>query len=172
MGRKLALLGVAVLALSASAVDVEAQVRVGGQLSYAKDFDLGIGPRIVLTPAPLLGLRLIGTFDYFFADNVPLQGGGEADEDYWELNGNVIWGFEIVGAPGFEPYIGTGVNFARSSVQQSGGGTETGDADYAVGLNILGGAEFPLAPITPFVEIRFEIEGGEQWVVSGGLLIP
>ncbi len=171
MGRKLALLGVAVLALSASVTEARAQVRVGGQLSFAEDHDLGIGPRIVLTPAPLLGLRLIGTFDYFFADNVRIQG-NEADEDYWELNGNLVWGFQIVNAPGFEPYIGAGVNFAHRSRQFISGGTQADDSKDLVGLNIVGGAEFPLAPVTPFVEVRIEIEGGEQFIISGGLLIP
>ncbi len=171
MGRKLAWLGVAVLALSASVTEAQAQVRVGGQLSWAEDHDMGIGPRIVLTPAPLLGLRLIGTFDYFFADNVRVQG-NEADVNYWELNGNLVWGFQIVNAPGFEPYVGAGVNFAHRSRKIISGGTQAESSRELVGLNILGGAEFPLAPITPFVEVRVEIEGGEQFVISGGFLIP
>ena len=38
------------------------------------------------------------------------------------------------------------------------------------GFNILGGTLFGSGPVHPFVELRFELAGGEQFVLSAGVL--
>ena len=40
------------------------------------------------------------------------------------------------------------------------------------GLNIVTGFRFPLVGFTPFVEARYELEGGQQLLVAGGILLP
>lgn len=174
MGRRI-LVGLVALGCVAAAGPAAAQqARFGGQLSLAEDQDLGIGPRIqVELPQALSGLHFIGSFDLFFSDDIELAGVGTADQDYWEINANVAYGFEIVGLPGVEPYVGAGLNFAHLSVDFETPGVDESETDTRAGLNLLGGAQFPLTGITPFAEIRFEIEGGEQVpVLTGGFMIP
>ncbi|MDX1577916.1 MAG: hypothetical protein R3266_05505 [Gemmatimonadota bacterium] len=145
-------------------------VRVGGQVSFADDADFGIGPRLAIElPGVSEGLWLVGTFDYFFPDEGFLGDG--TDVDYWELNGNAIYTIRLPDAPNVEPYIGAGINIARFSSQVETE-PEVDVSDTNVGLNILGGLDFPLQGFTPFVEARIEIDGGEQFVVTGGILFP
>lgn len=173
MGRKASMLGVAVAALAFVAADARAQVRIGGQLSLAEDQDLGLGPRVELDIPAVPSLTVIGSFDYFFSDDVTVPGVGEAGQDYWELNGNVVYNFLIVDLVGVEPYVGAGLNIAHRSIDFEGDGTQVDESDLLGGLNLLGGARFPLNGVTPFAEIRFEIEGGEQVpVLTGGLMFP
>ena len=95
MGRRA--LGVVAVAfgLLAGASSLAGQaVRVGGQVSYAEDFDLGIGPRLAIElPSVSSGLWLVGTYDYFFPD-AGVLGNGE-DVDYWELNGNLVYAIDL-----------------------------------------------------------------------------
>ncbi|MGH7542243.1 MAG: outer membrane protein [Gemmatimonadota bacterium] len=170
MGRKLSVLGIALSALAFAAADGSAQVRVGGQVSFADDADFGIGPRIALEiPRVLPGLWIVGSFDYFFPDEGLF--GSEGDVDYWELNGNLLYEFEIPDTPGIIPYAGGGINIAHASFTTVEP-IETDESNTEGGLNILGGAAFPLTGVTPFVEVRVEIEGGEQFVVTGGIMFP
>ncbi len=149
---------------------LHAQVHLGGQLSFADDFDLGIGARATFglpTPAPL---EIVGTIDYFFPDDVP-----GVDISYWEINANLVYLFRIP-APSVTPYAGGGLNFSRISanvdLSEFGGVEVPGIAasNSEMGLNLLGGARFNLGSLTPFAELRFELGGGEQFVISGGAL--
>lgn len=64
----------------------------------------------------------------------------------------------------FFPYLGGGLNIAR---------VEAGTLeDTELGVNIVGGSKFDAEGVTPFVEARVEIEGGEQFVLTGGFLFP
>lgn len=156
------------LALGASAAEGQA-VRVGGQVSFADDADFGIGPRLAIElPRVATGLWAIGTFDYFFPDD---GFGADGDIDYWEINGNLAYTIQLPDAPGVEPYVGAGINIARLSVDFEDV-PEADGGDTQVGLNLLGGLNFPLVGFTPFVEARLEIDGGEQFVVSGGITFP
>ncbi len=155
------------VALAAVAIPAHAaaQLSVGAQLSSGEKYDLGIGPRVVLDLAPLgAGLRVVGSFDYFFPD--ALQGDEaarsvDAGVEYWEANLNLLY---RIGPPLVlvSPYVGGGLNLAR---------LEVGDfASTERGVNLLAGVSLDAGGLSPFVEFRYEVEGGEQWVLTGGLV--
>lgn len=132
----------------------EGQVHIGPQVSYADDADFGIGARVVAGVPDYAGFEVAGSFDYFF----PEVG------DYWEINGNLLYNFQIEGNDSFRPYAGGGLNVANFS---------NGTSNTEVGANLVGGAKFATdASTTPYLEARYEIEGGEQFVLTAGLLFP
>lgn len=169
MGRRT--LGVVMVAfgLSLGATTLSAQVRVGAQVSFADDTDFGIGPRLGVELANVIpGLWLVGSFDYFFPD----QGlfGSASSVDYWEFNANLLYGVPLANVTNLEPYFGAGLNLARSSIASQSGGASISDS--RLGLNLVAGLDFPLVAVTPFVEVRLEVDGGDQFVVTGGVTIP
>ena len=182
MGRKLVVLGGLLVGLFLGTGDLSAQARFGGQVSFGDDADFGIGGRVLLDfSQAVTGLALTGSFDYFFPDNLDLGAlGVDIDTNYWELNGNAVLQFGIPSAPNMQPYVGGGVNFARASADVVSPGDSFEDSQTDLALNILGGFEFPLPGVTPFVEVRFTFAGDEdflvrgsnQLVVTGGLLFP
>lgn len=141
--------------------DLEAQVRFGGQANFADDTDFGIGPRVA-ADFQELGPRFqfVGTWDIYFPD--------DDDLDFWELNGNLMYRADLRATDAVVPYGGAGLNIARTDRDVPGG--EVDDTD--LGVNFLGGAEFPLASFTPFVELRVTAEGAEQLYLTAGVLIP
>lgn len=154
--------------LLATALPAQAQIGFGGQVSFADDADLGVGVRataplggFVSTDegSVLAGTMLIGSFDWFFPDC------GGADCSYWEINTNGAVPIPV--EANFSPYAGAGLNIAHMSVDE---GTIE-ESDTEVGLNLLGGVTFPLAGFSPFLEARLELGGGEQFVLSGGVLL-
>jgi hypothetical protein len=160
LSRPLLALAVA-LASSLLVVDsARAQVHLGPQISIADDADVGLGGRLVAGVEDYSGLEVIGSVDIFFPDG---------DFDYWEINGNAVYNFEIVGAPSLRPYAGGGLNVAHTDFDDDVAG---GSSDTDLGLNLLAGTKFPLEGFTPFVEVRGEISGGEQLVITGGFLFP
>lgn len=168
MGRRTLGLWIVVLAFVVGAPSLSAQgVKVGAQASFADDADFGIGPRLQIElPRVASGLWIASSFDYFFPD----QGFGTSvdDVDYWEFNANLLYDIALANVTNLVPYIGAGLNVAR--VSTTVGSESASNTD--LGLNIVGGASFPLASVTPFVEVRIEVEGGEQFVVAGGILFP
>jgi opacity protein-like surface antigen len=135
----------------------EAQVRFGGQLNFADETDFGLGPRVAFDLEELgPRFQIIGTWDIYFPENDAV--------DFWELNGNIVYRFDLPETEGVDPYGGGGLNVARTEVG------DVGDTD--LGLNILGGVEFPLASVTPFVELRVTAEGADQFYITGGVLVP
>ena len=136
--------------------------RFGVQGSWGDDVDFGVGGRFELdlenalsSEPPFSRTFIIGAFDYFFQDCDPF------DCSYWELNGNLAVPFGSADAS-VDPYAGAGINIARGSVE---------DFDNTeVGLNLLGGLKFPLGGVSAFGEARIELGGGEQFVITGGIL--
>ncbi|NNF29327.1 MAG: outer membrane beta-barrel protein [Gemmatimonadetes bacterium] len=164
----------AAAALIAGAQPAAAQNYLGAELAYANDLDLGVGLRVDL---PLEAVherfRVTGSFIYFFpgesSDEIP---GVDADLEYWEINANGR--FRIANDDvSLTPYVGAGINIGRltGSVDISGVGGAS-ESSTELGLNVLGGLEFGRGPSRPFVEVRYEVGGGEQLVVSGGINIP
>ena len=148
------ILVMAILLLSAGAGDARAQgFRWGPELSLADDADFGIGARMEFdfTGSPL---TLIANGDVFFPGN---------DVTWIELNANLVYNFDVASAPTVTPYAGGGLN-----IRYRDGGNWGSDTDP--GLNLLGGVRFDAGSISPFVEAKFEIEGGDQFVVTGGIL--
>lgn len=134
---------------------VEAQeVHFGPQLSLAEDTDLGVGGRALVNLSGMEGFEIAGSFDYFFPGS---------NFDYWEINGNLHYNIQVSESEVFFPYIGAGLNYANAS----SGGVSNSD----IGLNLVGGSKFQAAErFIPYAELRVEAGGGEQIVVTGGLL--
>lgn len=159
MKRLPGILGLAMAFSLLTAAPSSAQVHLGPQLSLGTDSDVGIGARVVAGVPRYSGLEFAGTFDVFFPDG---------DYDYWELNGNLLYNFQLPEAPSLRLYAGGGLNVARID---DVGPNDVGDTE--VGLNLVGGSKFPNSgPVTPYVELRGIIEGGDQLVLTGGILFP
>ena len=161
MRKRTLLIGFAALCLS-MAPEAGAQVNFGGQVSFADDQDLGLGARLLVDVSSLKSVEFIGTFDYFFP-SAPLG----SDRDYWELNGNLAYSFDIKQASSLSPYVGGGLNIAHGSREFDDGRNPSGTD---LGINLLAGTHFGSAPVRPFAELRVELAGGEQFVISGGIL--
>lgn len=160
---KRVVLGIA-MALAISAGNVQAQ-RLGAQLSYGDDSDLGLGarlevgvPNLFTSTGALANTYFIGSFDYFFID---------CDEcTYWEINANLA---VPVAASGVDPYLGAGLNVAHFSVDFDSPLSDEA-SDTEVGVNLLGGIRFPLGNLSSFLEGRLELGGGEQLVLTFGIM--
>lgn len=105
----------------------------------------------------------MGTFDYFFPD---IEG-----YNYFEVNANALYSLPLAGITGFRPYVGGGLNIARGSldIDLPEGLGDISASDTELGLNLIGGAEFGIGRIRPFAELRAQIAGGEQFVLTGGI---
>jgi opacity protein-like surface antigen len=135
----------AILLAALAAPHVQASdAQFGVQGSWADDADLGVGARLLWDATGSSdGIGAIASFDYFFPGD---------DITYWELNGNLT--YSLRGS--LQPYVGAGLNLAH------------GEGDSELGLNLLGGLRFS---DRVYGEARVEIDGGEQFVLTIGLLI-
>lgn len=165
---------VALTLLAAGAGSVSAQ-RFGVQANWSDDFDFGVGgrvemplPNLLTSEGALANTYLIGSFDYFFPDcDNALTG---FDCSYWELNA----GLAIpLASASLDPYVGAGLNLARVSFDYDGNvpRVDVDASETEVGLNLLGGLRFPLGSVSAFGEGRFELGGGEQLVLTFGVLL-
>lgn len=158
MKRVMALIAVLAFAAGAAA-GLHAQVRFGGQLSFGDNADFGIGARLEYTPRRLIPNAPVvaaASFDWFFPDEP-----AGVNIQYWELNYNIAYLFPT---PSLRPYAGGGLNLAHASA-------DPGGSDTKLGLNLLGGLKFSTAGrLAPFIEARVELSGGEQFVITGGIL--
>lgn len=141
------------------ATTLPGQIRFGVQGSFADDTDFGIGgrleyaPRALFKDAPVVSAA---SFDWFFPDAAGL--------DYWEINYNIYYLFT---ADALRPYAGGGLNLAHASVDTPAGSA----SDTKLGLNLGGGLRFKTSSrLTPFIEARVELSGGEQFIITGGLV--
>ena len=145
--------------LAAAPCPATAQTHFGGQLSWANDFDFGVGGRVeVPLDSWKEGLKGIGSADFFFP--------GDVDVSYFELNAGLAYSFSIEGKADLLPYVGGGLNLARVSAEFLG---ET-ISDTEMGLNLLAGSRFGTGRLKPFAELRIELSGGEQFVLAAGIL--
>jgi len=139
----------------------DAQVRLGPQLSFGDDTDIGIGGRAIVNVVALQRWDFIGTFDVFFPDDGPNN-----DISYWEANGNLAYNFGLPGVPSLSPYAGAGLNIAHFSVDNAGDNRD----DTDLGINLFAGTQFRSQSVTPFAELRVVVEGSDQLVLTGGIL--
>lgn len=157
MGKRL--LGVvafAVIALTPSAS--QAQVTLGPTLTWGdSDLDFGIGAQLeAALPAIGTGIGLMTDFVIYFPDG-PV--------DYFEINGNLTYDFPLENSTAV-PFVLAGLNLARIS----GDLPLLGDiSDTQLGLNLGGGIRFDAGNFRPTVGGKFEIEGGEAFVVFASL---
>jgi len=145
-------------ALVVAAPSVEAQsVQVGPTLAFHDDFDFGIGATVgAQLPSLGQGIGFMGDFLIFFPD--------EDGIDYFEFNGNLTYDFPLANSTAV-PFVLAGLNLGRVSVDVLGLDT----SNTELGLNLGGGIVFDLASFRPAVGGRFEIEGGEGFVIFATL---
>lgn len=153
-------LGLVVAALPAPA-RAQGRTNWGLQLSVAQQTDVGLGARFdgglgALVPSAQRW-RFQGAFDYFFP-------GGALR--YWEMNADLAYDIPVRNAR-LAPYAGAGLGVAHSSFA----GVRFSGATN-VGANLLAGLKFPsVRGPTPYIEMRFELGGGDQFVFTGGVLL-
>lgn len=152
----------------AVAVPAQAQVQFGVQLPWAEDFDWGLGARASFDTGRIVPTsRVVASFDLYFPD----AGRWENDLNFWEFNANALHGLPF-GNAAVSSYVGAGLHFYHfeSELDAFLFPDET-VTDEGLGLNLIGGVEFPIpAPIKPFVELKVEIGGAEQWMLTSGIL--
>ena len=164
-----AVTSIAILLLSITvvpgAVAQERPIRFGVQGSWADDADLGVGARVQVGLADFHeGLRGIASFDYFFPDSDGSIGVVDVDVTYWELNANLTYTLK----GDLAPYVGTGLNLAHASAGLAAGAVNLGsESETDLGLNLLGGLRLSNRF---FAEAKLELGGGENFMVSAGLL--
>jgi hypothetical protein len=130
------------------------------QASYGDDVEFGVGGGVTFGLGSLTtnsGIRAEATFDYFFPGN---------NLKYWEINGNALMDIKSVQSL----YVGAGLNYANFSFDDEGF-CEIIACDLSsseIGLNLLAGWNFSGSK-GPFVQAKFEVGGGEQLVISGGI---
>lgn len=151
----------------------EAQIHLGVQGSYGEESDFGIGARMTADLEQLIkvkGVELILSFDYFFPEDdwdIPFI---EVDYTYYEVNANLVYNARLQNAA-FIPYFGGGLNIAKGEVSADILGFSINAIDETeTGFNVLAGLKVPTNRLTPFLEFRFESGGGEQYVVSAGIV--
>ena len=145
--------GVLIGLLAIGHTGAHAQVAVGAEALFGSDKDFGIGGRIHVPLGTSLPMEFQGSFDLFFPDG---------PQEYWEINGNLLYLFELVEAPTTVPYAGGGFNIGREST--------LGISEPELGVNFVGGVRFELASTTPFLEARILWGGAGQFVIGGGFL--
>ena len=152
--KRMVLLLAALVFAGAAVNGLEAQVRFGGQLSWADDADLGLGARLEYAPKSLFKdapVHSAASFDWFFPGN---------SITYVEINYNIFYDFK---PSQVAPYAGGGLSFV---IVDTPGGSDTD-----LGVNLGGGLKFKTSgKLSPFVEARIELGGGEQFVLTGGVL--
>jgi hypothetical protein len=155
------LIGITFLALAATR-PAHAQLHFGPQLNWASNsIGVGVGGRLEASLSKATGVKglgVIGSFDFFFPGS---------NVNYFEVNANGTYAFEIPNSK-IAPYAGAGLVIAHTSVSNC---PFTGCSATNVGLNLLGGVNFPsMGTITPFAELRLELRTGSAVVITGGVL--
>ena len=151
-----AIAALAAVAVFAAPRAAQAQVTLGPTAAFHGDFDFGIGATVA-APLDALGegFGLLADFLYFFP---------EGNLDYLELNGNVTYDLPLEDSP-VMPFVLGGLNIARASVEAFG----VSASNTEIGLNVGGGIEFDAGSFRPTVGARFELSGGEGFVIWGTL---
>ena len=133
-----------------------AQVEAGPLLAYHTDAEaVGIGAYVGIPIASVPGLAIVPDFTWFFPDGF----------DYFEINGDVAYNFEVGPDSPVTPFAFAGLNIARTSVEAGGFSASSTD----VGLNLGGGVNFVAGSLAPFAGAKFEIQDATGFVIFGGL---
>lgn len=123
---------------------------------------LGADARISGQALPVV---LNPSFDFYLMDDVS---GTSASQSVFAVDVNALYEFGVENQV-FTPYAGGGVGITRYSAdtEVSGLGSETTE----VGLNVVGGARFPLGNLEPFAQLNATLGGDvERLGITGGLL--
>ena len=132
----------------------------GPQASFADESDLGLGARAHWNLNTSRPLAVITSFDYFF----PSAPAG-VDAKHWEVNGNMAYQF----GRRWKPYVGPGLNLARRTADVPV--ADVSASETSLGVNMLGGVRrVDGRKRQYFAEARYEVGGGEQFLVTAGVL--
>lgn len=133
------------------------QVLLGAQLAWGSDpDDIGLGVRAEVPLSGFApGLAGLGSVDFFFPE------GWLANQI--DLNAGAVLRLSL---PGLAAYVGAGINLQRISA------TAVSDRESGThaGVALWGGVHFRAGWATPFAELRSEIGGITQTVLSAGVL--
>jgi len=141
---------------------VAAQITIGPTLALHDDADFGIGGTIgAMLPSLGEGIGFMGDVIIFFPGDASLPVVGTVSQNYLEVNANITYDFPLENST-LVPFALGGLNIARASVDVSGAG---GGSNTDVGLNLGGGITFDAGNFRPSVAGRFEVSGGEGFVV-------
>lgn len=147
---------IAAAAILAVPGQADAQVSLGPTVAWHDEADFGIGVMAdIPLPALAPGAGILADLTFFFPD--------QEDVNFLEINGNLKWEFPGSGEMPVVPFALGGINWARTSVD------DTDFSDSEVGLNLGGGIRFNAGNFRPIVGIRVEIDGGEGFVIFGTL---
>lgn len=140
--------GVVATALFAFApVSVQGQATLGPTLALGDEVDLGIGATLGVPLTSLgTGVGFMGDFLIFFPDG-PV--------DYFEFNANLTYDFPLQETT-VVPFVLAGLNIGHVS-------SDSFD-DTDLGLNLGGGIEFTAGRFRPSAGIKFEVDGGPDYV--------
>lgn len=160
------------------AAPAQAQVAFGPQVSFGTESDLGVGGRVELPVGGMItqdaesvmaGLKLIGSFDYYFWDEEGCDQDGVSCS-WMDINAN---GAVPIPLEGFSPYVGAGLNIAMVSVSfdDCPAGFDCDTSETETGINVLGGLNFPLGGLAAFAEGRLVLSGeADQFAITAGIL--
>lgn len=139
---------------------------LGGNFFFGADARVG---------SPALPVMINGSFDFYLTDDIE-TGGEDLSQTIFAVDINALYEFGIDN-PAFTPYAGGGLAITRSSVEEVtvdtgfGTGTFGGGSDTEVGLNLVGGARFPVGSFEPFAQLNATLGGDVQrFGITGGLL--
>lgn len=151
------LCAVALLGMTIAPAGVAAQATVGPMAAFHDDVDFGIGG-FVSIPVPSLdpNLTIVPSFVYYFPDD-PFN--------YWEINGDVLYAFEVSADTPVLPFAFGGLNFASF-------GIDGGNSNTEIGLNLGGGIKFRAESVEPFAGAKFQIGDIDGFVIFGGIGFP
>lgn len=166
--RSIFCLTVALVFVTAGTALAQTPISFGAQLNYADDFDLGIGGRVVMDTGTIVeSTRAMASFDFYFPDSA--EG---VDTGFWEININGHYLIPLENSP-VGVYAGAGLHIYNVSVEFDSDVPFFGGAgadDSGAGLNLLGGVDFEVGPaVTPFAELKIELGGAEQFILTGGV---
>lgn len=134
-----------------------AQVTAGPAAGFHDDLDFGIGGFVGI-PVPSLdpNLSIIPSFIYFFPDGI----------DAWEINGDVVYAFEVSDETPVLPFAFAGLNIQRRSADLGSLGSVS---NTEMGLNLGGGIQFRAESVNPFAGAKFTIGDYDGFVIFGGV---
>jgi hypothetical protein len=137
-----------------------------GDLSDAGTLFFGAEGRVDLGDLPVAANA---SFDYYLTDI--------DNTSYFAVDLNALYEFGIENQS-FVPYAGGGLGITRVSFETEGvdvpgegtiGGASSSDTE--IGLNLVGGARFPVGSVEPFAQLNATLGGDGQRVgITGGLL--
>jgi opacity protein-like surface antigen len=133
---------------------------IGGDID---EIFLGVDLRAGLADIPV---DLGASFDYYLM---------EENISFYQIGINAYYPFVLADAP-VAPYVGAGLSISRMTFDF---GDEFGDffgsstaSSSDTGLNLIGGARFPMGSVIPFAQAQFTVGDLNVFTIGGGLLIP